>query len=414
MRVGVAQRFASLILLFAFAFSHRLARSAIVRSEQQHQHGVRGGTDVLDEAGLLLRSQPSPPRPRPRLSGAPGGEPMRVAFAVFLTDLRSKAYEDAVAVLAHSIHVAAARSKHHVEVVALTPKRFSKEAETSMKRAGIEKVLRYPLLVPTDAIEKEEVREAQRKRSSDGSFQFAEEQIKYWGLHLTDYDRVLVLDADTLVLDPMDELMGLDEDFVGTYDHGLDVSGSISAPVQGGFLLFRPNASDLREIRQVTREGDFRYDGSGWHGSGIGFAYGGTGPDGMLAYFYQRGALRHMKKVGKAHLPETLGAAPVAGSRMRAVDRSVYDIVLNKRLKSEVDGLDHDQVLRRAKSVHFTGDCPKPWSCHDSEHWLCAGLQQRWWELRADLEAKRGLPPSHPGCQGDKYEPLAAAATAAA
>ena len=35
----------------------------------------------------------------------------------------------------------------------------------------------------------------------------AEEQLKYWGLTLTEFDRVLVLDADTMVLDPMDELI---------------------------------------------------------------------------------------------------------------------------------------------------------------------------------------------------------------
>merc|ERR1719230_1557909 len=105
-----------------------------------------------------------------------------------------------------------------------------------------------------------------------------------------------------MILDPMDELMDRKEDFLGTFDHGLDSPGSTVPPVQGGFLLFKPNMTDFEAIKELTREGDFT--GRGWKGSNIGWAYGGTGPDGLLAYYYHKDALHELKKVGKENLPE--------------------------------------------------------------------------------------------------------------
>merc|ERR1711971_1443209 len=126
----------------------------------------------------------------------------------------------------------------------------------------------------------------ERVQGNDPRFRFpmAEETVKYWGIALMEYDRVLVIDADVMIFDPMDELMELPEDFIGTYDHGLDGPASTAPPTQGGFLLLRPNMTDFEEVKALTREGD--WGGSGWKRSGIGFCYGGVGPDGLLPYYY--------------------------------------------------------------------------------------------------------------------------------
>eukprot|EP00928_Gymnodinium_smaydae_P089366 TRINITY_DN73341_c0_g1_i1.p1 TRINITY_DN73341_c0_g1~~TRINITY_DN73341_c0_g1_i1.p1 ORF type:complete len:432 (+),score=58.39 TRINITY_DN73341_c0_g1_i1:50-1345(+) len=404
----------AIVLLSVFAISPRLA-SALHRCTSLEKFD-RGGknTFLLDEVVQLLTVHTSTAG---RKSAKHVAEPvqlsanssLRVAFAIFMTDVRSVAFEDAVAVLVHSIRSAAQRSRHKIDVMALVPTRFSAEAQKSLSRAGVDRVLRYPLLVPTSLIKNRRMQYEQSRRSADGSFLFAEEQIKYWGLHLTSYDRVLVLDADMLVLDPMDELMNLPDDFVGIYDTGLDIEETTAPAVQGGFLLFRPNLTDLESIRQLTIEGDFT--SFGWKGSGVGFCYGGTGPDGLLSYYFQRDALFQMRAVGKARLPERVSDAPLAGSRMRAVDRSVYDFLLNEQLMSEVeqDNRSREEVLRDVKSVHFTGQCPKPWACYEPRDWLCAGLYERWWEVRADLERTRGLPPSPRACHGGywgTYAPL--------
>jgi len=207
-------------------------------------------------------------------------------------------------------------------------------------------------------------------------------------------------------------LMEANQDFIGTYDHGLDISDSLVPPVQGGFLLFKPNITDFEAIKKLTREGDFR-SGSGWQGSNIGWAYGGTGPDGLLAYYFHKDGLTQIKKVGKQQLPEGLMNLhhQVAGVKMLAVDRAVYDVVWADRLRSDLQKSDHAAVVARVKSVHFTGNCIKPWSCVqpiDSLEWLCRAMVDKWWGLRAEVEQERGLPPSTGRCHGSEYKPLAA------
>merc|ERR1719359_1320936 len=193
---------------------------------------------------------------------------------------------------------AAAKSDHNVELVCIVPERFPKEDEKFLKEAGFQKVIRKGLPVQPSEIMGKEAREAFSRVQGSGDesnkFLMAEETLKYWPLSLTEYDRVLTLDADVMVLDPMDELMERKEDFVGTYDHGLDTPDSTVPPIQGGFLLYRPSAKDFEEIVKLTKEG--AWSGNGWKGSGIGWAYGGVGPDGLLSYFYHKDAVPQIKK----------------------------------------------------------------------------------------------------------------------
>jgi len=216
-----------------------------------------------------------------------------------------------------------------------------------------------------------------------------------------------------MILDPMDELMEANQDFIATYDHGLEIPDSLVPPVQGGFLLFKPNKTDFEAIKKLTRDGDFR-DSTGWKGSDIGWAYGGTGPVGLLAYYFHKDGLREIKKVGKQQLPEGLMNLDhqVAGVKMLAVDRAVYDVVIDDRLRSDLQKSDHAAVVARVKSVHFTGNyCPTPWSCDpisDSLEWLCKAMVDKWWELRAEVEQERGLPRSPMHCRSFQYKPLTA------
>merc|ERR1719401_1299246 len=140
-------------------------------------------------------------------------------------------------------------------------------------------------------------------------FVLAEETLKYWGLAMTEYDRVLVIDADVLILSPMDELMERKEDIIGVYDHGLDIDTSTVPPIQGGFLLFRPNATDFEEVKRLTREGD--WGGSGWKQSGIGWCYGGVGPDGLLSYYFNKDGLEEFNKVKKTSMQQNLQNGPI-------------------------------------------------------------------------------------------------------
>eukprot|EP00927_Polykrikos_kofoidii_P082834 TRINITY_DN8338_c0_g1_i2.p1 TRINITY_DN8338_c0_g1~~TRINITY_DN8338_c0_g1_i2.p1 ORF type:complete len:490 (-),score=98.21 TRINITY_DN8338_c0_g1_i2:41-1510(-) len=333
------------------------------------------------------------------------GPKLKVAFAIFITDIGTQGWKDALAVLAHSIHKAAKRSRHNVSVLALSPTRLSKKHEEFLRSVGYDDVKRRTIPVPPHKIRSKEVREAQEgTMGADKHMHFvqSEEQIKYWGLTLTDFDRVLVLDADTMVLDPMDELMESSADLVGTYDFGLTGSDQTVPVVQGGFLRFKPNLTDFEAIKSLTQEGDFHFDGTGWKGENIGFAYGGTGPDGLLAYYFNRDAIPTLKSLGQFNLPEGIQNQRVPKQRFKAVDRSVYDVVINnklfKDLKADAKGRGDDREAKEpvdwvsaVKSVHFTGDCIKPWTCSQPDSPACGKLMDRWWALRADFAKERGL-----------------------
>jgi hypothetical protein len=349
---------------------------------------------------------------RTRLTPVLRKEALKVAYLVFVTGIGTDGWQDALDVLAFSIKKAAAKSRHKIELLALSPETLSSDKKDRLLKAGFKDVLKRTVPVPphsmSEGMAREHMTRVMGHSSSHNEFLMAHETIKYWGLTLRQYDRVLVLDADTMVLDPMDELMERGEDFIGTYDHGLDIKGSAMPPTQGGFLLFKPSPEDFEAIKGLTQRGE--WDSGGWKNSGIGWCYGGVGPDGLLPYYFNQHALMHIRKFGKEQLPEGIAKPKVNGSRMLAVDRSVYDVVLNQRLRSEVDAFEKDpeELLSNVKSVHFTGDCVKPWDCSYAKHWLCEGLFNKWWALRGELEASRGLSKTRreDNCKSGHYMPI--------
>ncbi|CAN0343740.1 unnamed protein product, partial [Ectocarpus sp. 4 AP-2014] len=76
-----------------------------------------------------------------------------------------------------------------------------------------------------------------------------------------------------------------------TTDPAMATKGSKALPVQGGFLLVRPDLGVYDELRAIVREararcfGDWKV-GPGWRRSHIGYFYGGATIQGLLAYYY--------------------------------------------------------------------------------------------------------------------------------
>lgn len=103
----------------------------------------------------------------------------------------------------------------------------------------------------------------------------ATELLKLYAWLLTDYHRVVHLDMDSMVVQPMDELYDMEgKDFLYTCDYGMMTKGSKACPVQGGFFVLRPNEADYQGLLATVKEGDFR-EGSAWGGEGIGWFWGG-------------------------------------------------------------------------------------------------------------------------------------------
>mmetsp|Transcript_70832 Transcript_70832/g.187875 ORF Transcript_70832/g.187875 Transcript_70832/m.187875 type:complete len:379 (-) Transcript_70832:109-1245(-) len=350
-----------------------------------------------------------------------GGRRLKVAYAIFVTDLQSRDWQDAMAIMAHGLQKVKAKSRHDATALVLAPERLPDEAKEMLLSFGFDNVERRPVPVPLAEIQSPVARAEMGHTQGNGkglTFALEEETIKYWGLALTEYDRVVVLDADTIVMDPMDELMELEDDFVGTYDFGVDCCGSRIPPVQGGFLLVRPNLTDFENVKALTREGDWQ-PGLGWKSSHIGYWYGGIGPDGLLQYYFNKDALEKLPPIQIEHreLEEGIAKPSQPGSRMKVVDRDVYDVLLTDRLTRDLKDRDLATVARGVKAAHFTGNCMKPWSCVDVDPsrpgmGLCDALHARWGEMWAEIAAKRlgGSPAAVSGsyCKDGRYVDLPA------
>eukprot|EP00929_Paragymnodinium_shiwhaense_P120998 TRINITY_DN93102_c0_g1_i1.p1 TRINITY_DN93102_c0_g1~~TRINITY_DN93102_c0_g1_i1.p1 ORF type:complete len:488 (+),score=80.94 TRINITY_DN93102_c0_g1_i1:117-1580(+) len=343
--------------------------------------------------------------------------PLKIAFVVFVTDVGSAEYKDAFAVLAYSIKLAARRTRNTIELLALCPDRFKEESAAFLRSVGFLNVLKRPMPINPSQVKGRSAREHYMKvqgSGKDNEFLMAEELVKYWGLALTSYDRTLVLDADMIIFDPMDELMRLDEPFIATYDHGLDVPGSNVPPIQGGFLLFRPSMNDFKNLAVMAMNGE--WGGDGWEKSRVGYCYGGVGPVGQLPYYFNKDsvdAFKHYQRQNDKknkerdqmtmhdNLPQGVNAPRVHKQvRMRAVERHIYDVLVNDRNMKDLKSLmestgqrEHD-ILAGVKSFHYTGSCVKPWKCPNRAQggWLCQGMINRWWDLRNEAAGAVGMP----------------------
>jgi len=73
--------------------------------------------------------------------------PLKVAYVVFITDIGTPGWKDAIDILAHSINKAAAKSKHNVELLALAPMNLPADKEQNLLQNGYKAVLRRPQAV---------------------------------------------------------------------------------------------------------------------------------------------------------------------------------------------------------------------------------------------------------------------------
>ena len=137
------------------------------------------------------------------------------------------------------------------------------------------------------------------------------ELIKLEALTFTDYPFVVLLDIDVLILQPLDRLFNFMHDPIKNLPHPDDLlyykkpalSGPNTnvtipqqidllyttdyamvhpdryiKPVQGGFVILRPNQTVYNDLVQIVQTGDFQFDGNtdlGWGGR-TGRFWGGT------------------------------------------------------------------------------------------------------------------------------------------
>jgi hypothetical protein len=208
------------------------------------------------------------------------------------------------------------------------------------------------------------------------------ELIKLEAFKIVDAHRVLLLDADSLVISNIDELFEEEKDALWTVDRFL--GGDC---INGGFAIFKPSVTIFTRMMAMVQAGSFYYGGnnrapeegryhkSAWEGSDIGYCYGGQTFQGLLPFYFRKSTFAESE-----HLT------------WREVDSQIYNNMASKSVT--VNGMKEIDVnFPKVKSVHFT-NCLKPWMCpgHHRKGSLCASFHETWWTIRKEYEQSVGVP----------------------
>jgi len=325
----------------------------------------------------------------------------------------SPKWKDGLAVFTYAARKAVALSTRPVDLLAIVPETLSRWEMQSLADVGLE-VRSFPVPVPSREMTSF-MRYSVENHGCCGDL----EQLKYYGAAMTEYMWVLMLDADVLILGPIHELFDLSPDhaLVGTYNHNLDVAHSIFPPVQGGFLMFAPDMEDFKALERLTREGDYR-QGSGWKGSNTGMVWGGSGPQGLLSFYYnqvRRGETEDFNRTSPLKgydVPGNFTVQP-SHSRFLPLDHSVYNVLMPDRPRMQkyfpykawmAKRFWHNSS--RIKVFHFSGKCQKPWYCYRVGSEICTEITDRWWEMRHEMLEERGVVGTPRCLPGQHYQPL--------
>ncbi|CAN0007313.1 unnamed protein product [Scytosiphon promiscuus] len=330
--------------------------------EERARHGGGGTGPLRNVANAHLQ-------PDHLVGGRCGGRKV-VAFAITLT--KEGNHLDGAAVLAASIDEACATSEFLCDLVAFLHDDVGLPTETLLRRLGF-RVMRPGLPLALEDIKDNVTRERVRKGGCCG----VAELMKFFAYTLTDYHRVVHLDTDTVILQPLDDLLDGEESLLYTADINMSNGRTSVMPVQGGFLVIRPDPRVFEDLVKIVKDTPF-YPNQGWDKSKIGLFWGGITVQGLLPYYYE-----HRAPPGVAY---------------RAVDRCVYNNMVDRADCQSMD-----------LSAHFT-NCVKPWECrypHPKQP-LCSRLTERWFQLRTRAEAALGVLPTHacPAGFGSDYTPM--------
>jgi len=156
-------------------------------------------------------------------------------------------------------------------------------------------------------------------------------------------------------------------------------------PVQGGFLVLRPDMAVYQEFVEIVKKGDFRQKG-GWGGI-VGPFYGSMTFQGIVPYYYD-----------VLHQNEAVELNRCVYNQMAdnpKDKRTVNDIPQGRCRTNEEECEDcRSRPFEDVVSAHFTL-CQKPWLCLPQnsdiiQQRLCRKLHREWHQIRSDLEQSWG------------------------
>ena len=291
----------------------------------------------------------------------------RIAYAITIT--RDGFFQDGAAVLAYSIIKHSRKGDYDVSLVAFVHPSVV-TSRPVLARIGYH-IIEAPTPVNVSAIPFKFLREKIQKNGCCG----ASELIKLNSYRLEQYDKVIHLDADTCLLQPLDEIINRNFSLIYTTDPNMAThNGEDRMPSQGGLLVLRPSLADYRALINIVLTTEFNM-GGGWNGSKIGWFWGGMTVQGVLPYYYNMGTL-------------------TPRGRRQIVDRCIYNTMADSDECQKTP-------IEAVKSAHFT-ICQKPWTCYSSHvNALCSKLHEAWFALRKEAERYYSLPVVPDACRVD-------------
>ena len=362
---------------------------------------------------------------------------------------------EGAAVLAHSIHVQHQRQRHNssqhdryrdYDLVVLHPPE-AQSCVSVLAELGFTTQLERPVFVQVEDIQGDFLRSTIRTSGCCGE----RELLKLEAYSLTHYSAVVLLDLDCLLLQPLFALFDFllyhtplpsshlqwpnyeseappvastthatDDDTVSllyTLDYSMVAPMRRMKPMQGGFLVLRPDIEIYRELQHLVVVGDYRQRG-GWGGQ-TGKYWGGHTVQGLLPYYYfvwqyqqqeqekekqHNSSLPiqqpddHKNKNGTVTPSAQQPPSPRRRSLKRAVElnRCMYNnMAQNPRTNDGQCFVPHQEPCHDCRlwnvsqivSTHFT-NCQKPWHCQRAlqSNALCRALHEAWFRVRSQME----------------------------
>ena len=335
-------------------------------------------------------------------------KPIVIGYAVSITGCGSDPLSEGAAVLKHSIHLAHQKQPTYDYRMYAIVHPTALSCATPLKALGYTLLVR-DVLVAVEDIQGDFVRQKIRSNGCCGE----KELIKLEAYTLTQHPIVVHLDLDVLVLQPMDSLFDymlasdpapLDSlqwpdrplpnvvNAFYTMDYNMVKPSIKYKPVQGGFLVLRPDQKVYEEFREIVRQGDFR-EGMGWGGE-VGPFYGAMTFQGLIPYYYE-----HLHPGQSVELNRCIYNQMCDNPR---TGRTVNDVVSGDcRTGAEECEDCRSRSLEEVVTTHYTL-CQKPWFCVPHkldaiQHRLCRKLTHAWYEVRSDMEKSWGRSGTGPG-----------------
>eukprot|EP00756_Hemistasia_phaeocysticola_P049022 Hpha_TRINITY_DN23449_c0_g1::TRINITY_DN23449_c0_g1_i1::g.113932::m.113932 len=339
----------------------------------------RPGVTPVPTSGTLTPRAVAPAEKGIRV--AADGRPV-VAYAITVT--KDGPYVDGAAVLGHSIlrqHRTGGESRYAAELVALVKPTCvrTKVQLRSLKVAGQE----WRILDRVCPIDLKKTPKVYQDDAAGGCCG-ADELIKLHAWLLTEYHRVVHLDMDTILLQNIDDVLERNASLSYTVDWGMASPASRKPPVQGGFLVVRPDPAVFQELQAFAQRGGFVPDGTGWEKSYTGHFWGGATIQGLLAFFFN--VVHPEWGYREDHCRLNCQAdRPFRDDKAAKGKKLCFDDTKTSANCPDCRNTPVDEV----RHAHFT-ICQKPWICFRGHMRLCRELHEKWFDTRRDLEDKMG------------------------